>query len=143
MIDYSQIGRDRLLNQPSETTIPLEAWDDFPLFFTTEYLVSDIAAEVGFYAHALGLDFLSLAEDYVIVKNPDGSTFSFKYSEEALPAAIKLQWFTKALDRVIEVIKERRIEFDMIHVSDIQRLIRLHSPGGMTLEIWSGDESQS
>lgn len=141
MIDYRQIGRDRLLNQSSESTIPLEAWDDFPLFFTTEYLVRDVEAEVGFYAYALGLDFLSLAEDYVIVKNPDSSTFSFKYSAEASPPAIKLQWFTKELDRVIEVTKQRRIEYDMIHVSEIQRLIRMYSPGGMTLEIWSGDES--
>lgn len=121
--------------------LPMKDWDDFPLRFTTEYLVKDFLAEVEFYQSIMGFNFLSLDEEYAIVLNPDGSTFSFQAcSVQQDVSSFKLQWFTQELDEVIEALKERRVAFEIIQHSSIQRFIRFFSPGQVCLEIWSGAE---
>lgn len=142
-MNYQEIGSEIMKQQLliSNKTIPLVLWDDFSLFFTIEYGVNDFEAEVGFYRHVFGFDFLSVSQEYAIVKHPDNNwTFSFKKVEETHPASIKLQLFTKDLNSVETYIKESSADYTIINHSDHQRIIRVMSPNNYIVEVWSGWE---
>lgn len=127
-------------NAIAQPALKLIDWTDFPLAFTVEYPVVDFASKVGFF-HLLGFSFLSVDKSYAIVRNQNGSTFSFQQSDEPQSVSIKLQWFTSALDLIIHSLEEREITFTVVQHSSVQRIVRLKSPNGIPVEFWSGDES--
>jgi hypothetical protein len=89
-MDYATIGLKRIREGISDRTpLPFHAWKDFPLYFTVEYPVKNFPAEVGFWTQVFGAEFLSLSEDYAIVQNEDGSTFSFKQRDANAPEEIQ------------------------------------------------------
>lgn len=144
-MDFHRIGKQRMRAEGDRPSpLPYQPWENFPLFFTVEYPVSDFAAEVGFWTRVFGADFLSLSDDYAIVENMDGSTFSFK-QQVGIAAApvIRLQWFTDGFASLLQVLDERNVSYEILQNSAIQRFARLHTPGGITVEIWSGDESKN
>ena len=141
-MDYASVGSKRIREETSnQTSLPLHAWNDFPLFFTVEYPVKDFTAEVGFWTQVFGADFLSLSDDYAIVQNRNGSTFSFKKREASAPD-ICIQWFTRELDTVLHTLEEREADFKIKRNSDIQRYAELVTPNGIIVEIWSGAEEE-
>ena len=137
-------GNERIKNPDhSNPIVPLKPWQDFPLRFTVEYPVTDFPLEVGFWAEKLGLHFLSLDSEYAICTDTTNSfTFSFQSSEKTYDlAAIKIQWFTDDLNEAISFLNERGVSYQLHTKSAVQRFVRFHSPAGITVEIWSGDES--
>lgn len=130
-------------NQKNTAQLPFQPWEDFPLFFTVEYPVQNFPEEVRFWSDIFGVEFLSLDDSYAIVRNQDGSTFSFKQKDNPSPITdIRIQWFTDQLDSVLQVLDERSAVYEIIRNSEIQRFARMQSPGGMTVEIWSGAEKE-
>lgn len=134
----------KLIEQPEHETpmIPLKVWEDFPLRFTVEYPVKDFEAEVGFWAEAFGLRFMSLNDEYAICTDEAYSfTFSFQAAFEAVDLShIKLQWFTDQLDDAIAALEQREVPHHVYFRSSSQRYIRTKSPAGVIVEVWSGME---
>lgn len=141
---FREIGRQRIAQPEHDTPmIPLTPWRDFPLRFTVEYPVKDFALEVGFWSGMLGLRFLVLDGQYAVCTDAANSfTFSFQATETAHDLShIKIQWFTEALDDAVAYLTEKQVDFAMVQHSDRQRFVRFRSPAGVTVEVWSGDES--
>lgn len=133
-MDYATIGLKRIREGISDRTpLPLHAWKDFPLYFTVEYPVKNFPAEVGFWTQVFGAEFLSLSEDYAIVQNEDGSTFSFKQRDANAPEEIRIQWFTDELDSVLQSLSERNAAYEIRRNSDIQRFAGLVTPNGVVV----------
>lgn len=142
-MDYATIGLKRIREGISDRTpLPFHAWKDFPLYFTVKYPVKNFPAEVGFWTQVFGAEFLSLSEDYAIVQNEDGSTFSFKQRDANAPEEIRIQWFTDELDSVLQSLSERNAAYEIQRNSDIQRFAGLVTPNGVKVEIWSGAEEK-
>ena len=138
---YTELGKKRIADE-SVDTMPLRMtpWDDFPLRLTVEYPAEHFEAEVGFWTHVFGAPFLSLNEEHAIVQTGDGSTFSFIRRPVSNAPDIRIQWFTHELDRITEALDARGVTYDVVRSSDIQRLLRMKTPNGIVVEIWSGAE---
>lgn len=142
---FEQRGKEILggLTRHEADSLPLREWKDFDLRFAVEYPAYHFAAEVGFWALVMGLEFLSVDPTYVICTNAAHSfTFAFKPNDTEVDlSSLRLQWFTDGLDEVIADLKQRGAAYTLISHSPNQRIIRLHSPSGMPVEIWSGWEA--
>ncbi len=141
---FKSIGESLIsgADTPVSTPLPITVWRDFDLRFTVEYPAVHYAAEVGFWASIMGLQFLSLDSTYAICTDQAHSfTFSFKPADHANDLGLlRIQWFTDGLERVAASLSDRKATFEIVPHSDHQRFIRLHSPSGMPVEVWSGWE---
>lgn len=139
------IGQKLLAGEnPPQRYLPFQAWKDFDLRFTVEYPVFDMAAELGFYRDVIGIDFLSVDPAYAILTDPAHSfTFSLQAADQQYDLSmLKVQWFTDSFDAVCSTV-EARTKKVAIEKTGVQRILRLHSPAGVCVEIWSGDETRA
>lgn len=124
--------------------LPLIPWRDFDLRFAFEYPAHRYEAELGFWAKAMGLRFLSIDKDYAICTN-DSHAYTFALRRAELPfdlSPMRIQWFTDGLDGVLESLNKRGTDHHLIRHSAVQRYAKLLSPSGMPVEIWSGNEGE-
>lgn len=124
--------------------VRLQWWTDVPLKHTIEYQVADFAAEVGFYRSVFGFPFLSLTEDYALCHGTDWTfSFSFRPAADSRPpdlSFLKLQFYVANLDEVAAALTARQQDHEITEDSPGQRVIHFSTPGGLPVEIWSGDE---
>ncbi len=145
-MDFHDIGREIFKKQllaPKEY-IPLKKWEDFPLYFTVEYSVRDFFKELGFWRYVFGMEFLSVSDDYAILKHPENTwTFSIKKdtSRESVDLSnIKVQMFTDRLDQAEKFLQSSKVHYTIKEQSKNQRYIELQSPNNCFIQVWSGWE---
>lgn len=143
----------KALRQIGETTInteshaveslPMQRWTDFPLHFSVEYKVKDYAAEIGFWVQTFGVTLLSIDDEYALLTDADRTfTISIKADYVAHDVSgFSLQWFTDNLGDTTDALDARGIAYETYYQSSNQRFVRLQTPAGVNVEIWSGHES--
>ena len=114
-----------------------------------EYPVTNISAEVGFFALVFGLPTLALTDEYALFAHPDGAyCLSFR-KDETLPSpsviGLKLLFMTTDVDGTIAQLQQSAVVPDLeVRIgTPVQRVIHFATPAGAAIEIWECPATQA
>ncbi len=111
-----------------------------------EYRVDDFAAEVGFFIDVLGFPVKAFNESYAMFTSPDEAFYlAILPADERHPAAppdaLRLQFMISALERTVEELARRGVEFALppqpIAPGSSMHIAVFHTPHGLPVELWS------
>ncbi len=117
-----------------------------------EYRVDDFAAEVGFFIDVLGFPVKAFNESYAMFTSPDEAFYlAILPADERHPAtppdALRLQFMISALERTVEELARRGVEFALppqpIAPGSSMHIAVFHTPHGLPVELWSETQRES
>jgi len=155
--DLHQVGQERLAIAATATSA--EDWNalaaslphSFPLEWgecwrqSTEYRVSDFAAEVGFYTDVLGCSIMVLSDTYAMFTSPDNA-FNVAFvpvqqGEETPSHAMAIEFMVNNIAETVATLQGRGVVFESLPSpptsQPILTIASFRTPNAIQMRLWS------
>ena len=118
-------------------------WDFTDVVFRAawEYPASDHRREASFLGAVLGMDQVALDDDYALLAGPGGA-FHLAVRRSDTVQDLSTQRFTLMTRDIagMRAALESRTPVDEFAGSPVQRVLRIHTPAGLSIDIWEMPE---